>query len=128
KTISGSEVDDGGGWLNTPQVNLGMGYRWKKPQIDFQVLYKQTGERELIQVDEFGEVGSSLVKGYSNLDFSVSGILPGDRISFGMGVLNILDVKDIQISGSGGVHGGSSYSLASGRAWFLRLKYTLAKM
>jgi hypothetical protein len=70
---------------------------------------------------------------YNFIDFSAGKSLLNNKITVGLGVKNILDIKDVFSTGSGGAHGSGnstetgSDSIAWGRSFFVKLAINFTK-
>lgn len=113
----------------SPEVSLEAGYLIPKAEVMLSVYYKYNGAMQTFIQDATGALQESSLDAYNMLDISLNRQFWKDRISLTAGMKNLLDVNNVNASGSGGFHGGSSgYSaVAWGRTFFASLKFRFEK-
>lgn len=108
------------------QVNASLVYSLEEQGMGFAFNWTYNGARDEVVIrdtdlDQFHQ------SGYSMLDFNVSKSLWNGHVMLDLGIRNLLDVTDIEVSGGQGAHQGvrDRTLLAMGRNYFVSLKYDL---
>lgn len=108
------------------QINASLRYNLKNKGLSLALNWTYNGaqDRVIIREDNLERFFQS---GYSMLDLNLSKSLWEKRLSVDVGVRNVLDITDIEVSGGQGVHQGARGRtlLAMGRNYFIGLKYSL---
>ncbi|MFP9114426.1 TonB-dependent receptor plug domain-containing protein [Flavobacterium sp. RHBU_3] len=123
-----SSPDD---YLYSINVNSSVAYRVPKWNTQFAVYYKYTGKyqqfMESTDADNNVTFSKGIVSPYSLLDASIIKSFMSKKLELTLGARNLLDVKNVQSTGSSGtgVHAasGGSLLLAYGTSYFVKLTY-----
>jgi len=109
---------------------MGMiGYTFRKQDLTMQFDYKYTAERVQLFLDATDEIQEGSVEGYQMLNFSTTKNFFNKKLTLTAGAKNILDVKTVANSTSGGAHSsGDGRLIAWGRSFFISIKYNLNKI
>jgi len=104
-------------------------YTFRKQNLSLQFDYKYTGQRVQLFLDTNDKIQEGEVDGYQMLNFSTTKNFFNKKLSLTAGVKNLLDVKTVANSTSGGAHSsGSARLITWGRSFFISIKYNLNKI
>jgi outer membrane receptor for ferrienterochelin and colicins len=108
------------------QINASIAYNLANQGLGISLNWTYNGAQDRVIVRE-DDLERFFQSGYSMLDLNISKSLWKERISLDVGVRNLLDVTDIEVSGGQGAHQGARDRtlLAMGRNYFIGLKYNL---
>jgi outer membrane receptor for ferrienterochelin and colicins len=122
--LANSEVKPDVGY--SPQMTSSLTYDFKKIKSDISLFWKYSGQVPQIVIDANDNLQQSFIDSYSLLDLTANKKFWKNRIIFGLGVKNILNVTNISSSGSGSTHGGgNTRPIAPGRVYFVKLGFQL---
>ena len=122
-------------YYTSPEVSASFNYWRASKKFSFNIYYKYTGKsrflyEEINEQNNALELRQGLIDPYHLLDLTVNQKLWKDRFILGLGLKNILDVKTLNTSGTGGnVHssGSGSVNQAWGRTFVVTLKLNWGK-
>ncbi len=112
------------------EYRFNTGFTWPKKQTTFSFFYKFNGK---FQTYQFNYMNNNVELGYINsfalMDATISQPLLNKRLHITIGAKNLLDIKDIRASMSGGVHQTNSGNalIAMGRIYFVALRFQLTQ-
>ena len=114
----------------TPAISVDVSYTWQKPKMEFSLFYKYTGKQPGVYIANATELKTYYLKGYQLIDISCSKNIYKNLIKLTIGGKNLLNVKNIQSSGtfvSNGVHGTATNTMPVGwgASFFVDLKINL---
>jgi outer membrane receptor for ferrienterochelin and colicins len=101
---------------------------WKKPGLTLSLFYKFNGRMQSFQYDIVSDqIHQGYISSFSLLDGSVSRAFFSHRMQVTCGVRNILDVRNVNATLTGGPHSGGSSSMpaAMGRTVYTSLRFTI---
>ncbi len=109
----------------SPQLTSSLTFSFKKAKTNVSFFYKFSGKQPNLVIDENNELQQAYIGSYGLFDFTANKKFWKDRINFGLGVKNILDVTNVVTNSSSGSHGGSGGTrpIAPGRVFFLKLGF-----
>jgi outer membrane receptor for ferrienterochelin and colicins len=114
----------------TPAISLETNYSWLKPKMEFSLFYKYTGQQPGVYIANSTELKTFYLKGYQLIDISCSKSMYKNLIKLTIGGKNLLNVKNIQSSGTfvaNGVHGTATNTMPVGwgASFFADIKINL---
>ena len=123
---AGEEID---AFSYAPNAHVQIQHTWKKAGIHTAVFYKYTGAIQGFFQDGNGLILPTRIGDYHLLDANLRRRFWQERIDLTLGVKNLLNVRNVPLSGSSGAahSGGSSSPRALGRNLFFNLQFYFSK-
>ncbi|CAN5632224.1 hypothetical protein BH11BAC2_BH11BAC2_18130 [soil metagenome] len=90
------------------EMNAATDYTFSKTKTTLSLFWKYLGEKPVYRLEAQNNLARYLGEPYQLLDFSLRQQLHKDKIAVTLGLKNILDVKNIRATDSGGAHSGGS--------------------
>lgn len=110
----------------SPEVSSQFSYQFKDKKWGVNLFYKFNGPQDQYYLNAEEEITISTTKGYSILDMSINRKLMNNNLNIILGVKNMLNVKNVNVSGNSqtGTHSSSSArSIGRGTSLFLSINY-----
>ncbi len=122
--------EDVSGFRFNVQYRLSVSYNWEKAGLTPSIFLNHLGARKDLTTNAEEDFVLREFAAYSLLDFTLQKRMWSNRLTLSVGVKNLMDVTDQQVTGSavgGSAHsaGSSSVPLSYGRTYFGRLQIAL---
>jgi outer membrane receptor for ferrienterochelin and colicins len=116
-------------YIYSPDLNAGLGYLFKKINLNASVFFKYNGKLPGYQLNSDNTITQFSNDSYKFLDATLRKGFFRNSLYVAAGVKNILDVTHISAASQGSAHSGSNNELAvgTGRSYFVKLQYSFIK-
>jgi outer membrane receptor for ferrienterochelin and colicins len=117
----------------TPAFSLNLTYTIKKLEMNFNLNYKYNGKTPVLALNDDNEVIEGVYDPYQLLDISLGKAFFNNRVYLTIGGKNLLNVTNINASGSftgsQGIHtsGAGNLPVSWGSTFFAKIKWQIAK-
>ena len=114
-------------WSSTSEIRGSITRQWQRQGWSATFLWKYQGDQFNYMVGTDGLVQRGTIGDFHLADANVMKQLYGDRLALTAGCKDLFDVRNLNATGSSGIHstGGSSVPMTTGRTFFLRVELAL---